>query len=145
MVNKTSSFKTKLIGNVAKVSRVNHSTLLCLTFPHSGLQTSHYKLVLSEFWAEELAPSLTFTQFPSNLYVRSKVLEGTGSYKNMFTKWQKHSWNDPVRMFLLLRDRRRTTWCCLETVLTRMMPASQCGSLIDRTTQPLPRPSGINL
>ena len=44
MVNKTSSFKTKLIGNNAKVSWFNHTTLWCLTFPRS-----HSKLLITNY------------------------------------------------------------------------------------------------
>ena len=40
-INKSSSFKTKLIGNNAEVGRVNHSTLSCLNFQCSKQQTSH--------------------------------------------------------------------------------------------------------
>ena len=42
MLNKTSRFKTKLIGNNAEASRVNCNTLWCLslTFSHSRQQTS---------------------------------------------------------------------------------------------------------
>ena len=43
MVNKTSSFKTKLIGSNAETSKVNCTTFRCLTFPCSRQQSSHYK------------------------------------------------------------------------------------------------------
>ena len=49
-------FQNKSANN-AKVSRVNRNTLCCLTFPRSRQQTSHYKLLFSQFWAEELGSS----------------------------------------------------------------------------------------
>ena len=43
IVNKTPSFKIKLISNNAKVSRVNHSTLWCFTFqPSKQLPVTNY-------------------------------------------------------------------------------------------------------
>ena len=45
MVNKTSSFKTKLTGNNAKASRIKCNTAWCFTLPYSRQQTSHYKLL----------------------------------------------------------------------------------------------------
>ena len=57
-VNKTSSFKTNLIGNNADATKVNHNTLWYLTFPHSRQQTSCYKLLLGKFWAKKLATFL---------------------------------------------------------------------------------------
>ena len=45
------------IGNDTKVSRVNRITLWCLTFPRSRQPTCRYKLLLGEFWAQEVAPS----------------------------------------------------------------------------------------
>ena len=67
IANKTSSFKTQLIGNNAKASRVNHNTLWCLTFWRSRQQTSCYKLLVSQFWAEELVP-------PFNVKWHTKVI-----------------------------------------------------------------------
>jgi len=55
MVNNTSLFKTGLIGKNAEASRVNHNTLRCLTFSRSRQQTSRYKSLLGQSWAEELA------------------------------------------------------------------------------------------
>ena len=55
MVNKTSSFKTKVIGNNALASRVNRNTLWRLTFPRSNQQTPRYNWLHFIFWAEELA------------------------------------------------------------------------------------------
>ena len=49
-------FNTKLIGNNAEAHRVNCNTLGCLSFPCSGKQSSHYKLLLGQFLAEEPAP-----------------------------------------------------------------------------------------
>ena len=46
MVNKTSTFKTKLIGNNAETSRVNHYALWFLTFPRS---TSRHKSMLVQY------------------------------------------------------------------------------------------------
>ena len=52
IINNTSSFKTKLTGNNTETSKVN---LWCLTFPRSRQQTSRYKLLLCQLWAETLA------------------------------------------------------------------------------------------
>ena len=38
-------------------SKVNRNSLWCLTFPRSRQLTSRYKLLLCQFWAEELANS----------------------------------------------------------------------------------------
>jgi len=51
MVNKTASFKTRFIDNNADASRVNCNIVGCSTFPWSRQRTSHYKLLLCEFWA----------------------------------------------------------------------------------------------
>ena len=53
-------FQNKVIGNNAKVSVGNHNSLWCLTFLHYTRQTSHYKLLPRQFWAEELAPLYDF-------------------------------------------------------------------------------------
>ena len=57
MVNKTSSFITQLTGNIAETSWGNRNT-----------QTSRYKLLLCQFWVEELAPSLPFNIAESSLF-----------------------------------------------------------------------------
>ena len=44
MVNKVSSFKTKLTGNNAEVSSVNCKTLWCSTFPYRREQTCSHML-----------------------------------------------------------------------------------------------------
>ena len=48
----------ELLGNNATAIIVNHNTLWCLTFPPFRQQTSLYKLLLCQIWAEELATSL---------------------------------------------------------------------------------------
>ena len=58
MVNITSSFKTKNIGNNTEARKVNRNTLRCFTLPRPRRQTSCYILQLGQYWTYELAPFL---------------------------------------------------------------------------------------
>ena len=60
MVNKTYSFKTRLIHNNAEESRTHRSIIWCFTFQRIIQHTSGYKLLPGQFWTEELAPSPWF-------------------------------------------------------------------------------------
>jgi len=55
VVNKTSSFKTKLTGNNPETNRVNRNTRWCLTFPQS-IQTFSYIQLTDQFWTEGQTP-----------------------------------------------------------------------------------------
>ena len=94
MANETSSFKIELIDYNVNANRVNCNTLWCLTFSSSRQEISCYKLLLSQFWAEDLAPPFkVLYQKAAAIWQRRLYLRHT-SKSDLLLFHGMHSWQD---------------------------------------------------